>query len=112
MLVLDGALVAGCSCGGAIERTDDAAIDATSTDAGADVGRDAAPSPDTGSDVGVDAALACDEALTCDDDDPCNGTELCIGGFCASGTGLPDGSVCRTSGKGATCLAGRCVPNP
>jgi hypothetical protein len=122
-LLLSGLFVSSCSCGSAVERPEDAGTDALVADAGGGAGLDATIALDVGADAGndaatedaarQDAAVACSGAVDCDDGDPCNGTETCASGFCAAGTdALAEGTVCRTGGKGATCLAGRCVPNP
>lgn len=70
---------------------------------------------DDGNTVDTDACNnACTRACgaSCDDGEPCNGAEGCANGVCAPGSPLPDGTVCRTTGKGATCFSGVCVPNP
>ena len=115
--LLAGLAVSGCSCASAVERPADGGTDAVVADGGSDAAQDAARAvdtgTDTGTDAGTDAATRCSGTIDCDDGDPCNGTETCAAGFCVAGSDrLADGAVCRTGGKGATCLAGRCVPNP
>ena len=82
------------------------------------VDRDGGENCDDGNTNDTDACnnactRACGGAIpSCDDNDPCNGVESCVDGLCDAPPTEPDGTICRFSGKGATCFDATCIDNP
>jgi cysteine-rich repeat protein len=52
----------------------------------------------------------CGSAEDCDDREPCNGEEDCVGGSCAEGERLTDGTPCSAAGGSGSCRSGLCAP--